>query len=159
MEKEIFGRVAQNIAKVKKPNPKRRLFLSRRAVTRESGGTYRALLNEEALVAAFSDRGYSIVEPELLPLEDQIRAFSEAELIVGLGGAAFFNTVFSPPGTRIVSIESSTNFAHDHACLFGSLGHRFGFIFGRQDSEDETPIQKRWTIDVDGVIKTIKAYE
>jgi len=159
MEKEIFARVAQNVARGRKTNRKHRLFLSRRSVTRESGGTYRALLNEDALVAAFSDRGYSIVEPELLSFEDQIRAFSEAELIVGLGGAAFFNTVFSPPGTRVVSIESSTNFAHDHACLFGALGHHFAFIFGRQDLEDETPVQKRWTIDVDGVIHAIKAYE
>jgi len=159
MEKEIFARVAHDVAGVGKTTAKRRLFLSRRSVTRESEGTYRALLNEDELVEAFSSRGYEIVEPELLPFADQIRTFAESELIVGLGGAAFFNTIFSPLGTRVVSIESSTNFAHNHARLFGAMGHRFAFIFGRQDLEDETPVQKRWTVDVKGVLRAIKSYE
>jgi capsular polysaccharide biosynthesis protein len=85
--------------------------------------------------------------------------FAEAELIVGLGGAALFNVIFCPPTTRVVSIESSADFAHNHASLFAALGHRFGFIFGRQDPEDETPVQKRWTVDVDGVMRAVGAYE
>ncbi|HUD65090.1 MAG TPA: glycosyltransferase family 61 protein [Candidatus Sulfotelmatobacter sp.] len=158
-EMEVFARVARDVAGVEKVNASRRLFLSRRSVTRESEFTYRALLNEDALVEAFLSRGYEVVEPELLPFPDQIRLFAEAELVVGLGGAALFNVIFSPPATRVVSIESSATFAHNHACLFGALGHPFGFIFGRQDSEDETPVQKRWTVDVDGVIRTLRQYE
>ena len=159
MEQEMFSRVARDVAGVKSASTRRRIFLSRRSVTRESGGNYRALLNEDALVEAFAARGYEIVEPELLPFPDQIRLFAEAELVVGLGGAALFNVIFSPPATRVVTIESSAAFVHAHACLFGALGHPFGVIFGRQDPEDETPVQKRWTIDVEGVMKAIGQYE
>jgi capsular polysaccharide biosynthesis protein len=158
-EREIFAKVARDVANVRTANAKRRLFLSRRTITRESNGTYRALLNEEELVNAFFDRGYEIVEPELLSFPDQIRLFSEAELVVGLGGAALFNVVFSPPGTRVVTIESSAAFVHAHACLFGALDHHFGVIFGKQDSQDATPVQKRWTIDVAGVMEVIRQYE
>jgi capsular polysaccharide biosynthesis protein len=159
LEREVFGRVARDVAGVAKVTAKRRLFLSRRSITRESGGTYRALLNEDALLEAISQRGYEIVEPELLSFADQIRVFAEAELVVGLGGAGLFNTIFSPAATRVVSIESSTAFVHAHASLFGALGHPYAFIFGAQDPEDDTPVQKRWTVDVGGVMEALKAYE
>lgn len=159
LEMEIFAKVARDVGGVKEAKVSRRLFLSRRRTTRESKGTYRALLNEASLLRAFADRGYEIVEPELLSFPDQIRLFAEADLVAGLGGAAMFNTIFSPPSTRVVSIESSTDFAHNHADLFGSLGHPFAFIFGAQDLEDTTPVQKRWTIDVRETMKAIRQYE
>jgi capsular polysaccharide biosynthesis protein len=158
-EQDIFARVARDVAGVEKPGGRRRLFLSRRSVTRASDGTYRALLNEDALVEAVAARGYEIIEPELQPFPEQIRLFAEAELVVGLGGAALFNTIFCAPKTRVVSIESSTAFVHAHACLFAALGHRFAFILGRQDLDDQTPVQKRWTVDVEGVLKALQDYE
>ncbi len=159
LERDVFARIARDVGGVEKPTVNRRVFLSRRSITKASEGTYRALQNEAALVRAFAARGYEIVEPELVSFPDQIRLFAEADLVVGLGGAALFNTIFSPPSTRVVSIESSTAFAHDNACLFGALGHPFGFIFGAQDPEDETPVQKRWTVDVRGVMRALKQYE
>jgi len=159
LERDALARVANDLIGAETLKLNRRLFLSRRSVTRETSGNYRALQNEDALVEAFSARGYDIVEPEFLSFPDQIRLFAGADLIVGLGGAALFNVIFSPAATRIVSIESSGAFAHNHACLFAALGHRFGFIFGRQDAEDETPVQKRWTVDVDGVMRTLSQYE
>jgi len=159
LEQEVFAKVARDVAGVEKVGGRRRLFISRHSVTRASEGTYRALLNEAALVEALSASGYEIVEPELLPFREQVRLFAEADLVVGLGGAALFNTIFSAPSTRVVSIESSTAFAHGHACLFGALGHPYAFIFGRQDLEDDTPVQKRWTIDVEGVRRALRPYE
>jgi capsular polysaccharide biosynthesis protein len=159
MEREIFARVARDVASVRRLLPKRRLFLSRRSITRESEGTYRALLNEDELIEAFAARGYEVVEPELLSFPEQICLFAEAELVVGLGGAAMFNVIFSPPATRVVSIESSAAFVHAHACLFGALEHPYGIIFGRQDPEDKTPVQKRWTVDPEGVMQALRPYE
>jgi capsular polysaccharide biosynthesis protein len=159
LEKEAFRQVAHTLVGTSEIKPGRRLFLSRRTVTRETEGNYRALLNEDELVAAMANGGYEIVEPELLPFADQIRLFAEAELVVGLGGAALFNTVFSPPATRVISIESSGIFVNNHADLFAAMGHSYGIIFGKQDPKDETPVQKRWTIDVGGVMKALDRYE
>jgi len=159
LEREALARVARDVAGVGEVTARRRLFLSRRTVTRETNGIYRALQNEDALVEAVSARGYEVVEPELLSFPDQIRLFAEAELVVGLGGAALFNTIFSPPATRVLSIESGAIFADSHACLFGALGHPFAFIFGRQDPEDAVPMQKRWTVDVDAVLQALSQYE
>ena len=114
------------------------------------------MTNEDALIVAMVGLGFEIHEPEKLSIPDQIRLFREAELVVGLGGAAFFNVVFCRPGTRVVSIESSTQFVDGHARLFASSGHRFAFVFGRQDETDPQPVHKRWTIDVEGVVAIVK---
>jgi capsular polysaccharide biosynthesis protein len=158
-EREIFQRIAHELAAVRSPQPRRRIFVSRRSTTQQSNGRYRALQNEGALLGALAARNYHIVEPELLPFPEQIRLFAEAELVVGLGGAGLFNVVFCAPGTRVVSIESSTSFVHSHAQMFGGLGLPFGIIFGRQDLTDQTPVQKRWSLDVAGVIKALQRFE
>jgi capsular polysaccharide biosynthesis protein len=159
MEREIFARVARDVGGLKDVKASRRLFLSRRSITKETKGIYRALVNEAALIRALKARGYEIVEPELLSFPDQIRLFSEAELVVGLGGAGMFNVIFCPPGTRVVTIESSLSFVHAHACLFGALGHPFGVIFGKEDLDDVHSIHKRWTVSVKGVLEALKQYE
>lgn len=154
-DRNLYDCVARDLGIDADGAPSRRLFLSRRQVTRKSDGKYRALLNEEELIDGFRSRGFEIVEPESLPFIEQVRLFRSASLIVGLGGAALFNVVFCKPGTTIISIESSMAFANGHSMLFGSLGHPFGFVFGHQDLTDPSPVHKRWTIDVTGTLAAI----
>jgi capsular polysaccharide biosynthesis protein len=99
---------------------------------------------------------FEIHEPETMTFADQIKLFRESSVVVGLGGAALFNVVFCKPGTTVVSIESSNSFVHNHAALFASLGHKYGFIFGCQDVTDTAPVHKRWSIDVDGLLSVLR---
>jgi hypothetical protein len=156
-ELEIFGRLSQALAPDANSQAGRRLFLSRRSITRQSAGKYRALQNEDEVVAAAEALGFEICEPELLSIPAQIKLFGEAEIVVGLGGAAMFNVVFCKPGTRVVSIESSAAFVHGHASLFASLGHRYGFVFGSQDITDPAPVHKRWSVDLAGLTSILKS--
>jgi capsular polysaccharide biosynthesis protein len=157
-DRDLYDRISREFAGAGGSAVGRRIFLSRRSVTLQSGGRYRALLNEDELVEGFTDQGFEIIEPEGLSFADQIRIFRESELVVGLGGAALFNVVFCRPGTRVVSIESSTTFVHGHAMLFGSLGLRYGIVFGMQDAADVAPVHKKWTIDVSGALAAIRKF-
>jgi len=47
---------------------------------------------------------YKVIETDQMRLVDQIRAFSEATIIVGLEGGGLFNAVFSRPGTLVIEI-------------------------------------------------------
>ncbi len=156
-ECEIFHQMAAELAPDASLHTGRRLFLSRKKITESSGGRYRALLNEDELLAEVAAIGYEIIEPETLPLAEQVRLFREADVVVGLGGAAMFNVVFCRPGTTVISIESSTNFIYGHAALFKSLGHKAGMIFGSQDLTDESPVHKRWSVDIGRVSSVLKA--
>jgi Glycosyltransferase 61 len=124
-----------------------RIFLSRLSISAKPP-YHRVLQNECDLIAALRKLGFKMVQPEQLPLKEQIGMFARAKCVVALGGAALFSARFCPPGTTVVDIESSDHFIRDHSRMLSSLGHRFGFIVGQQDPTDPARIHKRWTIDV-----------
>jgi Glycosyltransferase 61 len=158
MARSLFRNIVVRCCAGKTASTPERLFVSRRSITKKLGGKYRALLNEDELVAAFEAKGYSIVEPELLPFEEQVRLFANAKVVVGLGGAAMFNAVFCRPGTKIVSIESTNVFLLNHARLFAALDLNYGFILGQQDSSGEQYPHNPWTIDVAGALQAVLAF-
>ena len=51
------------------------------------------------------NRGFEVVSPENLSLGDQIKLFQEAEVLVGVKGAAFTNVLFCNPGTHMLLLS------------------------------------------------------
>lgn len=153
-DKAVFHEVAERFGPAAPGGEK--LFLSRKSYTDRFG--HRRLVNEDELIAAMAARGFRILEPEMLTFREQVRAFRAARLVVGLGGAALFSTVFCTPGTHVVTIESGISHAENHACLLAGMGHRYGVIFGRRDLEDPAPAHKRWSLDVKAALRHIDAF-
>lgn len=133
-----------------------KIFVSRRGFSQKVG--YRNLTNEGELIEKLEDRGFKIVEPETLSFAAQVRLFSEARVVIGVGGAAMFNTIFCKPGTSVVSIESSSAFVYGHSNLFATCKLNFAFIFGTQDLSDPAPVHKRWSLNVDEAVRYIDAF-
>ena len=133
-----------------------RIFVSR--LSRSRSGAVRGLQNEAELASALSALGFLVVEPETLPFEDQVALFASAKVIVGLGGAGMFNAIFAAPGTKVVTIEASTAFIHNHANLFSSSGLDYAVIFGERNREDGNWPHHRWTLDVQKAVAAIKQY-
>ncbi len=157
-ERACFDDLADRFAPSGEARRPERIFVSRRALPGQSPGVGRILLNEAELVAAMERRGFAVVEPETLPFEEQAAIFKAAKVVVGLGGVGMFNVVFSRPGTKVISIEGSTAFAHNHANLFASLGHEYGFIFGRDDESAGMHPHNPWTLDVERAVCAIDAF-
>ncbi len=132
----------------------RRLFVSRRGFTQRTGST-RALTNEDEVAAAFKERGFVVVEPETLEFDDQVRLFGSAEVVAGPGGVGLYNVVFSAPGTKVITLQGTPSFANEHANLFASLGHRYGFIFGRDDKSAGRHPHNPWSLDVPAAMKIV----
>ena len=132
-----------------------KLYVSRRSITAKLGGRYRALLNEDELINALASRGYVVVEPELLTFEEQVLRFSQASAVVGLGGAAMFNTVFCAPGTKVVSLEGTDVFALNHARFFASSKLEYGFVIGAEDVSYGQHPHNPWTVDIGRALKAI----
>lgn len=74
-------------------------FAKKICIRRNSG--VRCLVNAEALEQALLNVGFTIVEPEKLSFDEQVRTFAEADVIVGATGAAFANIVFANKRSRI----------------------------------------------------------
>ncbi len=119
---------------------------------RASKNGHRQLINEDELIDAVRKLGFKIVEPEFLPFEEQIKIFSNAEILVGLGGAGMFNCVFSGQNSMIVDIESSNGWVNAHANLFQSSLLNYAVVFGKEDLTDNKKSHRRWSLDVDSFL-------
>jgi capsular polysaccharide biosynthesis protein len=102
--------------------------------------------------------GFVSIEPETLPIGEQISMFAGAQHIVALGGAGIFNSVFCAPGTRFVTIESSDKFINAHAQLLSSLDLDYGIVFGSQIDPETGGAHGNWTLDIEGARQTLAAF-
>jgi capsular polysaccharide biosynthesis protein len=85
------------------PTPKR-LFVARRGFSNPAS-THRRCLNEEALIAIAARRhGFTPVNLESMAWPQQIAAFRDAEITLGLAGSGLHNALFSAPESALASI-------------------------------------------------------
>jgi len=74
-------------------------------VTRATRGT-RQIDNEDRLINALEQRGFTVVALENLSVPQQADLLHSCEWVVGVHGAGLTNLCFSRPGTRVVEIFS-----------------------------------------------------
>lgn len=125
-----------------------RIYLSRR------GQTLRPLRNEAEIEARLESLGFTVIQPETMPLVDQIRVVRDAKVIVCPGGSGLFGTVFASSAEFILDIEQSTDWLYAHHNLLRSNGHRHTILFGQPD-QDSGP-HPPWTVDVAKVEQALR---
>jgi capsular polysaccharide biosynthesis protein len=73
--------------------------------------------------------GFIAIDPSQLSFSEQIIEFGNASLIVGYGGAAWANLLFTRPDTKIVSIVSRASTTNDvHLQIASLLGLEFSRV-------------------------------
>lgn len=83
---------------------RRRLYVSRGTAERT-----RRIVNEEEVVGMLAALDVETMRPEKLGVKEQIRMFSEAELIISPHGAAMANLMFCEPGTTVIEMLAPNN--------------------------------------------------
>lgn len=68
--------------------------------------TYRHLTNQDEIESALTSNGFKVIDPGVMSVEEQIEAFSNAEIIIGASGAAFANMMWCRPGTKVIIFYS-----------------------------------------------------
>ena len=69
--------------------------------------------------ACAADRGFEIVCPEELSLEEQVALFAGTGLVIGEYGSGLHNTLFSPPRTIVGSVRYPNSVQTRIAALMG----------------------------------------
>jgi hypothetical protein len=154
-EREGFLKIAAKHKQSERENSK--IFVSRLSHSKRHPG-YRVLQNEADLSAELSALGFTLVEPETLPLEEQIAFFASASSVVCIGGAALYNTVFCASGTKVITIEASDAFISPHTQLLSSMDLNYGIVFGQEDPADPSPAHKRWTLDIEQAVQIMARF-
>ncbi|MEE1617828.1 glycosyltransferase family 61 protein [Brachybacterium sp. J153] len=107
----------------------RRIFVSRNGGIASKSARY--CINGADVEAAVTSLGFEVVVPDSLSVSKQLALFAGAETIIGPSGAGMFNSVFSGPSTKVLDIESQSDWIHGHNNLFSSAGLEYGFQIAR----------------------------
>lgn len=96
-----IGRIFESRADRSGVPAARRLYLSRTRLLESR----RAAVNEAAIEQLMQARGFAIIHPQLLTIQEQVMLMRTAEVIAGCDGSALHLSTFARPGTRLVAID------------------------------------------------------
>jgi capsular polysaccharide biosynthesis protein len=105
-----------------------RIFLAR--------GHGRRTYNQDELLAIAEGFGFRAVYPERLSFREQVETLAGASMVVGPSGAAFANTLFCQPGTRLLSwvIPQYRGFC-SYANIARMVGSELRYLFVTPDRQ------------------------
>lgn len=120
----------------------------RRLYLRRGPAGYRRLLNEQVVQAEFVARGFEVVEPGGLSLDEQIALFSEAAIIAGPTGAGMANMVFAPAQCRVLVLYYDSVPYFYFSTLAATLQQNLMYLLGEPESGSNANLYQRdFTID------------
>jgi capsular polysaccharide biosynthesis protein len=113
---------------------KRRLYVSRK------DASLRRVVNEAEVLDALGPLGFELVIAGDLCVAEQVRLFSEAELVIAPHGAALTNMVFTNPGALLVELSAAQRVQYSFfRQLCQDCGHDFALLHcGSVPSPEQT---------------------
>ena len=115
--REIRGAVADG----NRSTPKR-IYISRRRAA------VRRILNEVELTPLLEENGFTLVDLETVPWTEQVRFFSNADVVLAPHGAALANIAFCRPNSLIAEIGTRAGFQEFYWRLASSASLRYRLI-------------------------------
>ncbi len=110
--------------------PERRKLLVARSVNPGTLGR-RRFVERAMFETKAQGRGFTIVRPEAMSIGEQVALFQTAGTICGEYGSGLHNTLFVPPGARILSLrEGGPDAGFLQSSLDHALGHKSGYVVG-----------------------------
>lgn len=97
------------------------IFVSRQNIDQ------RKVKNFEELQTRLVSLGFDIIEPENLSIKEQIRVFSQAELIVGVWGSGLSNMVFGDE-LSVIILYPENGITTDFYLLANECGHNYDHV-------------------------------
>ena len=98
--KFFLEKIIENV-KVKEFNPK--IYI------RREDTNYRKILNEADLISKLREKKFSIINPHHFEILEQMKIFSNAEVIITPHGSNMTNIIFCKKGTKILEISPQLN--------------------------------------------------
>jgi hypothetical protein len=104
----------------------------------------RRVLNEEEIKEFLKSIGFEIITPGQVSLQEQIKTFINAKVIVSPHGAGLTNMVFAPPNTTVIEMfpESKNQVDGSYWTLADSCGHNYAFLTGSIPGQNTTDTER-----------------
>lgn len=119
MAEHIRSRILEESMQGRRKSSGRKIFLSRRNCK------VQRLSNTDEVERIFADNGYRMVFTEEMSYDEQVELFNNADVIVGVTGAAFTNIVYCHEGTQIGIIISDGQPAYFYSNIANMIKAEF----------------------------------
>lgn len=124
--RKVWRRLRSSLVQTGRATPER-IFVSR-------GHRDRGCRNQGELEAWFAERGFEVVYPERLSLEDQATVFANARVVAGFAGSALFNLLYSEGVERLIVLTHEQYIARNE-WLFGvCLAEELHYFWSEPDT-------------------------
>ena len=112
--------------------PEGRLYVSRR------DAKLRRLANEDEIADMLErDYGFRTIVPGELSLAEQVAAFAQAEIVLGVDGSGLTNHVFAPAGATVIALHPADYVNRAHWYLACAAGQHYAFEVGDTVNESQ----------------------
>jgi capsular polysaccharide biosynthesis protein len=108
-------------------------FVSPRRFYLRRVGKIRPIINEAELLEFFQTRGWAIVDTEQMSLSQQIRLFSQAEMICAPHGAGLTNLLWCQPGCKVLELCTSSYLNGVFEGLAQCVGANYRYLIFKGD--------------------------
>ena len=109
---------------------------------RREDANYRKILNEADLIDKLRKKGFEIINPQHFDILEQMKIFSNAEVIVTPHGSNMSNLIFCQKGTKIIEIrpELKNMYEQNISNRYKNIAHNLDLEFQtiKADSVDVT---------------------
>ena len=93
--------------KIETPNFGKKIYI------RREEANYRKIINEADLIDKLRNKGFEVINPHHFEILEQMKIFSNAELIISPHGSNLSNIIFCKEGTKVIEISPSFNNAYE----------------------------------------------
>ncbi|BCW71814.1 glycosyltransferase 61 family protein [Arthrobacter sp. NicSoilB8] len=131
--------------------PYRKVYLSR------SAHGQRPLTNEADVEAYFQTAGYEIVQPEKLPVHEQVRLAAESVSLAGCVGSQMYLAAFQLPGAHNLVVGPRNFYLKDDVLIHQTTGARLEVVLGSPIDLTASKYDRAWGVSVADVDKAMSA--
>lgn len=118
----------------------------------------RVLDNADEIEALLVQQGFKVVEPEKLSFTQQVKLFSEADIVVGATGAAMANLLFCRPESIIVimmALHEKMPYRYWQN-IAAAVGNNVTYVLGRITDSDLYGIHANFIIEIEDLLQALE---
>lgn len=108
----------------------RLLYISR------TDASNRRIVNEREVAERLAAIGFEILQLTTMPLEEQIRVFSQSRLVVGPHGSGLTNILFGPSNLAVVDLHPDDEVNHVFWVLANAMQQKYALLSGKKINID-----------------------
>lgn len=150
---QTWSRMTTGLLQGAPPGPHERIFVSRGSAFTNRRGCR----NQQEVERFFADRGFHILYPEELDLQEQVAIFAGARVVAGFGGSAMFNLMHARRLEHVVVLSHDGYNARNEQLFASVLGAKLHYFWSPADipSPDgrrtRESFRSSWSFDFDGL--------